>query len=1002
MAIVNNTLSEIGDSIIIKSKNPLIGITGFLSFVDDTENETVNRFFIKSFRFSTDSLNYGGWIELTNENLEQISLDYTDITDFDFKYERGGTDETGVLVFNSVSITGNLSDQVIEPSSFNQNEISEFVKYDSGVSLYWALNVADKTKNGDSIYKYIKKAGKDFSDFWITIARLWGMLVAYARALSSVFDNKKVIQKFISSRGVYFNNNNTLQELSYLVENIFLEYKKRGTFSIFAKKEENENNIDGEFLRLIEYSPEEDFFYNYIYRPKTNWFIDVFSPTYRGRSGFLSLNRSYENTESIEQFDKYPVFQVQEQVEEDGNNYIRVEGSVFSDDPNILEKLIPIESYLDYELSFKVRISQLQDILCFGVYFYNEDFEKIEGFNAQNENLSTEFFKNFELNVLDQDVTIRTIIFAANRKAPYGTIPNIGTGNNLIFPPKAKYIVPIIWLDNTSAFEEPFFLFRDLKIHPLSVSYDMAFLNPPDTLELFLHNNSRQYNLNQLESILTNELLPYNLKSKINIIPRPEKVPIDVEIENAYNAYLEYIAAQGGIYDTNSLTCLFNYFDNIYRSGLIDDASLIFRPFAWKLNLLFLIKGNNFDFTRNSFATRTEFGGLLETMSNHIPRFSYFYNNKLRSCPALLVESSAINLLTENVNFVNWGASTNLLLSDSGIASHVAGYNWALITAATGTYSSTQGLKSTGALVLDNTKWYFTTLYLKKGTNRYVAIRTGGANYTDVIDFDAAAIIRTGGNAGNKVESSLIDQGSYLEYRTTSRNTTTYAPAQLSIVIDPMVTIDPANGLINAETFAGSETVLALGGNFEVDRRTSLIITGASATTRNAEFITKTGISDKIGQVEGYMVADFVIQNTDTSIIRNILAISDGTTNNRITIRRSSDHRIQLFIANSGVTKASIFTDTNQFGRFKAVISYGVDNVFMYVNGVFVGIDISATIPTCSNLYVGKVENSTENNFLNDHIIDFEIGKNKITQDEALELSSFNTFEELADALNYI
>jgi hypothetical protein len=209
-------------------------------------------------------------------------------------------------------------------------------------------------------------------------------------------------------------------------------------------------------------------------------------------------------------------------------------------------------------------------------------------------------------------------------------------------------------------------------------------------------------------------------------------------------------------------------------------------------------------------------------------------------CPALLVEASGTNLLTRNLDFANWTASTNLTRADSGIASPVSGFNWALVTSPSGTYSASQSITSVVTLSLDNTKQYFTTLYLRRGTNRYAAIRTGGSNYTDVIDFDTAAIIRTGGNTINKVESSLVNRGTYFEYRTTSQTTTTYVPARLYIVKNPLVPINGTTGIPDAETFVGTETVLALGGNFEVDRRSSLIVAGAAATTRNADVMTVT------------------------------------------------------------------------------------------------------------------------------------------------------------------
>jgi len=244
----------------------------------------------------------------------------------------------------------------------------------------------------------------------------------------------------------------------------------------------------------------------------------------------------------------------------------------------------------------------------------------------------------------------------------------------------------------------------------------------------------------------------------------------------------------------------------------------------------------DFAVVRATTAYRVNASGILESVASGVPRLDF----GVSGCPALLVEASGTNLLTRNLDFANWTASTNLTRADSGIASPVSGFNWALVTSPSGTYSASQSITSVVTLSLDNTKQYFTTLYLRRGTNRYAAIRTGGSNYTDVIDFDTAAIIRTGGNTINKVESSLVNRGTYFEYRTTSQTTTTYVPARLYIVKNPLVPINGTTGIPDAETFVGTETVLALGGNFEVDRRSSLIVAGAAATTRNADVMTVT------------------------------------------------------------------------------------------------------------------------------------------------------------------
>jgi hypothetical protein len=200
-------------------------------------------------------------------------------------------------------------------------------------------------------------------------------------------------------------------------------------------------------------------------------------------------------------------------------------------------------------------------------------------------------------------------------------------------------------------------------------------------------------------------------------------------------------------------------------------------------------------------------------------------------------------LLLQNLTIANWQVAVDAVKSDSGIASPIDGFNWGLVTANAGTFRAVQAIYSGAVLSLDNSKIYYGTAFLKEGTSRYIAVRTGGANYTEVIDFQTKTIYRTAGNLTNKVASRLIDRGDYLEFQTESRTTTTYAPFRVYLLKNPDVAIG-LDGIPAAETFDGTETFYAQGAQFEVDRRTSLINAGAAATARNADEMTVTPPSE--------------------------------------------------------------------------------------------------------------------------------------------------------------
>jgi hypothetical protein len=158
---------------------------------------------------------------------------------------------------------------------------------------------------------------------------------------------------------------------------------------------------------------------------------------------------------------------------------------------------------------------------------------------------------------------------------------------------------------------------------------------------------------------------------------------------------------------------------------------------------------------------------------------------------------------------------------------------------------------------------------------------------------------------------------------------------------------------VNAiSTYAGnaSSGVYLWGFQFEAGTyATSYIPTLGASVTRVAEVASKTGITSLIGQTEGTLFLDFEGGPNDS--IDYVYGINDGTTNNRIIIYRSSSNNIITQVRVGGGSQALIQTATvTPNTRHKCAVAYKLNDVAFYVNGVQIGLDTSATIPTCSAL----------------------------------------------------
>jgi hypothetical protein len=130
---------------------------------------------------------------------------------------------------------------------------------------------------------------------------------------------------------------------------------------------------------------------------------------------------------------------------------------------------------------------------------------------------------------------------------------------------------------------------------------------------------------------------------------------------------------------------------------------------------------------------------------------------------------------------------------------------------------------------------------------------------------------------------------------------------------------------------------------------TSYIPTTSASVTRNADVISKTGISSLIGQTEGTLFLDFQYTNADISAAQ-LFSISDGTGNNRVAVGTILSTSLVATISVGG--SLQFFSNTSfalVLGqRYKAAISYKSNNFAFYVNGVQIGVDASGSVPATS------------------------------------------------------
>ena len=411
--------------------------------------------------------------------------------------------------------------------------------------------------------------------------------------------------------------------------------------------------------------------------------------------------------------------------------------------------------------------------------------------------------------------------------------------------------------------------------------------------------------------------------------------------------------------------------------SLFDDASLVVTPNGVKAGKLYSIKptdgSGDLNVVRATTAMRVNSDGLIESVAANVPRLDYTNG----SCPSILVEPQRTNLALRSEEFDNasW-TKPNVTVTPNAIIAPDGNLTADLITAtATNGYlypANTSIFSSAGG----TSRAY--SVFLKAGTatsvRLIIATASVSQNFSSTFNLSLGTATADTANTNVFIENYGNDW-----YRCTISATiasATYSELQLGRV---------ANGL----NFYAWGAQLEVGSN-----ATSYIPTVASAVTRNADVISKTGISDLIGQTEGTIFVDaksFINSVDFSSLRRCYLILTDGTFSNRIEISKFGSNNILLNndikvrISSSGSTIFDQTVATNYSGNLKLALAYKSGSTIVYINGVNVyEYNTAYTVPATSFLNLGNGYNQPTTDSLNY----ISIWKTALTDQECINLTT--------------
>jgi len=331
----------------------------------------------------------------------------------------------------------------------------------------------------------------------------------------------------------------------------------------------------------------------------------------------------------------------------------------------------------------------------------------------------------------------------------------------------------------------------------------------------------------------------------------------------------------------------------------------------------------------------------------NFPRLDYTNG----SCPSLLVEPQRTNLAlrSEEFNDSAWitnafeaTVTSNLIIAPDGTNSADAIFTTNLL----GVHYIQQ---RTGTATAGTT--YTMSVYVKKLGYDYCQISTSNTGTgIGVFRFSTKTLTISGANvvANSGVVTEMADGWFRIQI-------SILAPASAGWRWWIQCLNDSADASFTGDVTKG---LYVWGFQFEVGSyATSYIPTTSASVTRNADVISKTGISSLIGQTEGTMFID--VNFKADSVFKNFFNLGTSTSS-YIAIVVRSNNKIGAEVLNSGVQVNNEGSTIYTSQRLKIAFAYKANDFAMYVNGVLAFSQNTGSVPAKAEVYLGSYGNGTQ------------------------------------------
>lgn len=517
--LINGEFQNIGDSLTIVL-DPVQDATDIDNFSDVT-TEAGNKIFTKEFRYSNDyHFTWSAWTELTQVNLQAVSLDPLKLLYIEIRYTRAGTDASGILEWSYFDMQVNVDpDQVktLYPVIFeNSNQIFGDIFVNDVDWQTYCLNLTKKVLGRNSLAQFVERTDENYY-FVKTFCCYLSLYYIHAKQFENLYSNEKLLRDYLTQKGVFVCGNETLTELQAITNNYYSKIRKRGT-----------PDVVDELKRVLCYDECDEYIFYLINNNNSGWHVDRNSPNFATLDETWEINKFPDKAGTIENKDNYlyrnyggvslvsdinpesEAINVLNMAASGLETGIKYDISFDSDNPFLLK----VDPGLDYEISFIIKQSAVID-LEFGIDAWDCNGNQVDCIDIVTGGVLNEFInQSFNLYPTSEYVKVSAVLFNKNeplRSLTNGTL-SIGIGKHLKMPSDIVYIYPKIVFKGT--FDVRIYGIRAAlheHVFPLA-----SFVGLARYVLAYLKNNSLSKSENEVIAIIDKYLVPFSSHFELN------------------------------------------------------------------------------------------------------------------------------------------------------------------------------------------------------------------------------------------------------------------------------------------------------------------------------------------------------------------------------------------------------------------------------------------------------------------------------------------------------